>query len=57
MKYEEYIGKIERLSKLIEDHINSVINRIEKLEVEDLEVNIDVLLQELERKSEEDKDV
>ena len=53
----EYIGKIERLSKLIEDHINSVINRIEKLEVEDLEVNIDVLLQELERKSEEDKDV
>ena len=53
----EYIEKIQRLSKLIEDHINSVIKRIEKLEVEDLEVNIDVLLQELERKSEEDKNV
>lgn len=53
----EYIDKIEKLSKLIEEHINSVIKRIEKLEVEDLEVNIDVLLQELERKSEEDKDV
>ena len=53
----EYIEKIEKLSKLIEEHINSVIKRIEKLEVEDLEVNIDVLLQELERKAEEEKDV
>ena len=53
----DYIGKIEKLSKLIEDHINSVVKRIEKLEVEDLEVNIDVLLQELERKAEENKDV
>ena len=53
----EYTKKIEKLSILIEDHINSLIKRIEKLDVEDLEVNIDVLLQELERKAEEDKDV
>ena len=53
----EYLEKVQRLSNLLEDHINSVIKRIEKLEVEDLEVNIDVLLQELERKSEEDKNV
>lgn len=51
---EEYLGKIEKLSELIEDHISSLVKRIEKMEVEDLDINIDVLLSELERKVEED---
>ena len=53
---EEYFGKVEKLSELIEDHISSLVKRIDKLEVEDLDINIDVLLSELERKV-EDEDV
>ena len=51
---EEYFGKVEKLSELIEDHISSLVKRIEKLEVEDLDINIDVLLSELERKVEDE---
>ena len=51
---DEYISKIEKLSELIEEHISSLVKRIEKLEIEDFDVNIDVLLSELERKVDED---
>lgn len=52
-KKDVYIKDIEKISVALSENINSLINRISKLETEDIEVSITVLLNELTREGEE----
>ena len=54
VKKNKYISDIEKISIALSENIDSLINRITKLETEDLEVSITVLLNELNRKEDED---
>lgn len=53
-KREKYVADIEKISVALSENIDNLINRITKLETEDLEVSITVLLNELNRKEDED---
>lgn len=52
-KKEIYLRDIEKISIALSENINNLINRISKLETEDIEVSITVLLNELNREGEE----
>ena len=48
-KRERYIKDIEKISTALSENIETLIDRITKLETEDIEVSITVLLNELTR--------